>query len=660
MGRSYKLMNLFESILNEADENQDGQQQQEEQGQGEEKKEEAPKQQQQPEKKEKEPQQQQDKKDKFSISTLLLNYLNRDENKWRSKNCVEFAYDFAGTIGNELDKILKDDNSRTKDYENLHTSVWGKNDYKNNVSLAKQLQYKINDGNLKKEVNYFKNILSSLKKVVGSDNYCLVLTTANNSKLGILINASSGHLEICDKRFFTGVESNLSNTLNSRINNTSRNYNISQQASANNTNIYSNLSSSLNVNSGFTLNDMLNGQKILAYVQGSTDDKSNFVEFLAPFYNLKIVPKTIGFCQMNMSAYNNEVNKRNSEFERLKNNNIFKQTAKDSVTKYLGNDSIVKNGMPSGMNRESTIMDSVLRRIREYFRYNRHFMESQNFSTKDFVNPASIEEWNGVDSKKVLTAAKRGEKSALEYLFYKADPLVKSIYWKNFLGPNGLARSNRIRNGSREDWLSIAWITLTDGYTEGTRLNGEEKNQKGAIELYMPSKVTGNPLTAFMSIYRLKLMDAAKEANRASNNHGINADIADDQNIHVGDLKMYDDSDREAVPEEYIQKDDTSENMMMSIEDEEFMENWSSFVQDETLQKENSKGFSAAKVFKCVLKNKKAKNMKELAAKIGMSRGTFETYLNNAVALLKKYDISQEALYRAIDSIGEKKLASYL
>src|SRR5215510_7821699 len=68
--------------------------------------------------------------------------------------------------------------------------------------------------------------------------------------------------------------------------------------------------------------------------------------------------------------------------------------------------------------KESEMLIQIHNKLKEY-RLREGFKKASDFDVSKVVNPASINKWSNKSNMAVLKAAKKGDKTALEYLFWK-------------------------------------------------------------------------------------------------------------------------------------------------------------------------------------------------------------------------------------------------
>ena len=369
----------------------------------------------------------------------------------------------------------------------------------------------------------------------------------------------------------------------------------------------------------------------------------------------------IGYGLIKDDEFKNEIEKNSLNLEKqsqlnkdslsIENKDPNEQLKKDIAATTAENMSKDPIKVASGM-KESY----MLKRIKEFFENQKHLREDFNLHLKDIISKNSIERWKDVDAVDVITAAKGGSKSAIEYIFYKMESVIAKTMWKNFLGPNKDVAYKRLNSGSKEEWVSIAWQVLTGGFAASLKANGEERHAQSMLDYYDVNKTNSSNIWAdFARIYGQKLALAAGDFNTSESRTGISSS----RDIEVNDISKYANDESSLEDHDYGSTEDIAINNIM---DEEFLGKWKQFVQDEELNhKKNKDSPSMANVLFEVLDNPEETNMKNLADSIGLARGTFKAYLENALNIMTSiYDIDPSELFGQLKNYGATKIKSYL
>ena len=330
------------------------------------------------------------------------------------------------------------------------------------------------------------------------------------------------------------------------------------------------------------------------------------------------------------------------------------------------------------------MLEQIHQRLKAY-KLQEGFKSNNDFDVSKVVSPASISKWSKHDTdkegqKKIFKAARKGDKSALEYIFWKMKGAIQGAFWKNYLGPNGAMRKYRIQHENAwEQWLGIAWMTLVGGFsTEKSHFkkdkdgnDTDELKIKGAIDTFDVDKIdAGNPMSIFANRYRLMLRNSAGEANHVASNIGM---TGTDITMKTGPKTVqyeptwYEKGDKDGYNPD---NDDSGSSSGPSYQDEtfdivnnneqtaNFLNNWKKFAQDPRL-KTGTKGTSIANLFFEAISDKDA-SYADLAAKYHIARNSVATCLQKAVEILSEYGITGQDLMYAIKTLGNDKISSYL
>lgn len=300
----------------------------------------------------------------------------------------------------------------------------------------------------------------------------------------------------------------------------------------------------------------------------------------------------------------------------------------------------------------------MLERIKEYFENQHTLREDFSLHIEDIVDADSIERWQDKPAIEVIKAAKKKDRSAIEFIYYQMRGTIAKKMWSDFLGPNKEIAYKRLRDGAKEEWLSIAWQVLTSGFSASLTAYGTERSEIGAIDQFDPGKVKDEDKlwNAFAYIYANKLHLAAKDIGESDKRTGISG--VGDNNIETSDISKFNGKAEDSEAFEYKDKS-TEDTAIDNIEASEFMDNWKKFVQDDELNNKK-RGVSYANALAAILENPEETNLKNLAATIGLARMTFKTYVEKAIEIMDYYGIDQEDLFKGLNTFGSRKVVSYL
>jgi hypothetical protein len=332
------------------------------------------------------------------------------------------------------------------------------------------------------------------------------------------------------------------------------------------------------------------------------------------------------------------------------------------------------------MNNE-IIINEMLQQIHNKLKIHKlqeGFKSKDDFDVSKIVTPGSISKWEGKPAAVIITAAKeQHDKSALEYIFWKMKGAITNTFWKKYLGPNGAMRKYRIvTEDAWEQWLGIAWMSLTGGFKEGSAagkndsyINDDIKKEvigsKGALDEFKinPDWSDSATWSILGKRYKLILWNSAVQSNQANMSNGMRGAKGEVvyQYDPVWDDK-YNNYDNELSSESREASLSFQDSTFNEVEDDlssdTFLNKWQEYVQDAKLQN-GSKGITPAMVFHEVLSNPKAE-FRAMGVKFGISRNNCANLMALAQNELVKYDITNQDLMDAISKFGNKKIASYL
>jgi hypothetical protein len=258
---------------------------------------------------------------------------------------------------------------------------------------------------------------------------------------------------------------------------------------------------------------------------------------------------------------------------------------------------------------------------------------------------------------KIIEEAKKGFQDATLYLWLRCADRINKTFWKKYLGPNKSTQRSRIQSGAWEEWLAIAYETLTHG-------SKEYRDARGALDLFKPEKFSGSgdAIESFGYMLTNLLTNSAVESNYKTTTSGMaNAPgIGDASFAEKVRVDSYDpafmDSEQEAKGDH---SDETFDTAFNNIELDEFWPKWKKYLQDEKLGK-SKYGVSPGLIFKEVLEHP-TWGISELNDKYSAtSRNTIKSYLDQAVATLSDYGIDHSQLMNAIQVAGSDKLVQYM
>ena len=277
------------------------------------------------------------------------------------------------------------------------------------------------------------------------------------------------------------------------------------------------------------------------------------------------------------------------------------------------------------------------------------------------------EKWGKYDTttdnqKKIIEAARKGDKDAIVYTYIKCADNIGKTFWKSYLGPSGKARQKRIDEGAITEWTALAWETLVGGH-KGYR------DAKGALETFDTSKYDhGDLFKNFGYHYWRLLQNTANEDNYVSSTGGM----ADTPGIKGGKwtgkrdgITSYDPTYMDSEQEKNDTRDPTLEEFEGREEIADFIRGWKEFAQDPIVN-ESHYGITPGGILRIIIENTRNSDgeggynqvLKAYGGKV--SKNTIRGYVSKVVEVFPKYDLDYPMLQNAIRVLGEDKVASYL
>jgi hypothetical protein len=278
---------------------------------------------------------------------------------------------------------------------------------------------------------------------------------------------------------------------------------------------------------------------------------------------------------------------------------------------------------------------------------------------------SSITEWDGVDFYDIAQAAKNGDKSAKEAIFWQMKDIIEAIYAKNkksvYLWSNQLGLSEKNPEGTTQvnemalNWISASWSVIFDGYPIS-----ENETIGPLIKHVQPTK----GLDYLSWIYSKKILNLLYKEYYLDNSTGQSKTKgADTISANLYADKREDNGGNHSIKRELI--DDWCSEI--EIPEEEFalsdsLKAFKAFAKDPELN-EKKHGFSPMIAFRTVIMNMAKgedaeKNIANLALKYNVARNTFAAYAQKAATALRdEYDVSLEEIQNLIKRYGANALA---
>lgn len=277
---------------------------------------------------------------------------------------------------------------------------------------------------------------------------------------------------------------------------------------------------------------------------------------------------------------------------------------------------------------------------------------------------ASINEWSGIDFYDIAKAAKDGDKSAREAIFWQMKNIIEATYAKNkksvYLWSNQLGLFEKNPEGSTQvnemalNWISTSWTVIFEGYPVS---DGETVGP--LIKHVQPTR----GLDYLSWIYSKKILNLLYKEYYLNNSTGLSKNKGIDTisaNLYAD--KRQDNGGEHSIKREII--DDWQSETNIPEEDlaiSDALRSFRRFTRDPELN-EKKHGFSPMIAFRTVIMNMakgedSERNVANLAVKYNVSRNTFASYANKAATtLVNKYDVSLDELQQLIKVYGSEAL----
>lgn len=277
---------------------------------------------------------------------------------------------------------------------------------------------------------------------------------------------------------------------------------------------------------------------------------------------------------------------------------------------------------------------------------------------------SSINEWAGIDFYDIAKAAKDGDKSAREAIFWQMKNIIEATYAKNkksvYLWSNQLGLFEKNPEGSTQvnemalNWISTSWAVIFEGYPVS---DGETVGP--LIKHVQPTR----GLDYLSWIYSKKILNLLYKEYYLNNSTGLSKNKGIDTisaNLYAD--KRQDNGGNHSIKREII--DDWQSETNIPEEDlaiSDALRSFRRFTRDPELN-EKKHGFSPMIAFRTVIMNMAKgedaeRNVANLAVKYNVSRNTFASYANKAATtLVNKYDVSLDELQQLIKVYGSEAL----
>jgi hypothetical protein len=277
---------------------------------------------------------------------------------------------------------------------------------------------------------------------------------------------------------------------------------------------------------------------------------------------------------------------------------------------------------------------------------------------------SSINEWADIDFYDIAKAAKDGDKSAREAIFWQMKNIIEATYAKNkksvYLWSNQLGLFEKNPEGPTQvnemalNWISTSWTVIFEGYPVS---DGETVGP--LIKHVQPTR----GLDYLSWIYSKKILNLLYKEYYLNNSTGLSKNKGIDTisaNLYAD--KRQDNGGNHSIKREII--DDWQSETNIPEEDlaiSDALRSFRRFTRDPELN-EKKHGFSPMIAFRTVIMNMAKgedaeRNVANLAVKYNVSRNTFASYANKAATtLVNDYDVSLDELQQLIKVYGSEAL----
>ncbi|MBR6610685.1 MAG: hypothetical protein IKK93_00365 [Campylobacter sp.] len=279
---------------------------------------------------------------------------------------------------------------------------------------------------------------------------------------------------------------------------------------------------------------------------------------------------------------------------------------------------------------------------------------------------SSIEEWEGIDFQEIAKAARNGDKSAKEYIFWQMKDIIETKFskdrkrvsiWANRLNISE-KNSDYSANNVVDNWVSASWMAVFDGYPI------TDTNTIGPFIKYVQP---GRGLDYLTWVYYTKVGAILYMSNNLEATGGMSTELTRNLGNVKQDLTTSSGNEKVGKGDHSINRevqDDLTSDLSSPEEEFELQDNlktFRAFTKDPELN-EKKNGFSPMIAFKTIIMNmvdseNAERNMANLAVKYNVSRNTFASYAQKAANdLVNVYDITLEDLQNLLKRYGPEAL----
>jgi hypothetical protein len=277
--------------------------------------------------------------------------------------------------------------------------------------------------------------------------------------------------------------------------------------------------------------------------------------------------------------------------------------------------------------------------------------------------------------QQVISAAKSGDITAINFLYDALRPQIASALWNNFLGRDSNQRRRRIEQGDPVILASIAYLILLSAYMKRlpedqalivVRTNlekhkpGQPPSDEAIRQIYDDIVGTPSPLDTFdykhfkpptdiiqkLGFYlKNSLASEAIQFNKAEKRGGITGKISKGKDTSM--LSSY---------EGYIETTpETSGYTPNEFEDIELWDAWNSAIKSPLFDTELGGEFPTVRTVFAV--SLRGMTVAEMATKYNVTQQSIRNRLKVIAPILKRYELENESLVRLLKVYGATKLA---
>ena len=178
------------------------------------------------------------------------------------------------------------------------------------------------------------------------------------------------------------------------------------------------------------------------------------------------------------------------------------------------------------------LIEEIFGRNRNTFREDSGDMKFAGFEVANYISDVEKSEaleWRDEPESLLFKAAKKGDKSAINYLFLKSGQAIYKAF-KTYTGPDTYYFNQAVRSGEYEDFIAEAYALLKNGYL----------NRMGEVTLKSPLNTfkseifdEGDKVNKFKYYYLQYLKNMASSIKNEKDSHGVSTWDTDE----VGKIK---------------------------------------------------------------------------------------------------------------------------